>query len=76
MKRIESLQQLESHLSAGTKYFKYAHNGRMFSMRDITIKKTSVGRILTAIHREKLFVNDFDNAKILINNAHCSNGQN
>jgi len=68
MKKIESLQQLEGHLNAGTKYFRYAHNGRMYSMRDITIKKTSVGRILNAIKREKLFVNDYDAARTLINN--------
>jgi len=68
MIKIESLQQLEGHLSAGTKYFKYAHNGRIYSMRDITIKKTSVGRILGAIKRDQIFVSDFDNAKLLINN--------
>jgi hypothetical protein len=70
MKRIESLKELESHLETGTKYFKYAHNGRMYSMRDITIKKTSIGRILGAIKREKLFVSDYDAAKALINNEH------
>jgi len=68
MKKVESLQQLEAHLNSGIKYFRYAHNGRMYSMRDITIKKTSVGRILTAIKRDKLFVNDLDAAKALINN--------
>lgn len=69
MIKIESLQQLEGHLNAGTKYFKYAHNGRLYSMRDITIKKTSVGRILGAIKREQILVSDFDNAKLLINNG-------
>jgi len=68
MIKIESLQQLESHLNAGTKYFKYSHNGRIYSMRDITIKKTSVGRILGAIKREQIFVNEYDAAKALINN--------
>ena len=68
MKKIESLQQLESHLNAGTKYFKYAHNGRIYNMRDITIKKTSVGTVLGAIKREQILVSDFDNAKLLITN--------
>jgi len=68
MKKLESLQQLESHFNVGTKFFKYAHKGRIYNMRDLTLKKTSVGRILSAIKRDQIFVSDYDAAKLLVTN--------
>lgn len=64
MKKIESLAQLEEHLNSGTKWFKYSHNGRMFNLKDVTLVKTSIRKILNAIKHEKLFVNDWSSNRI------------